>query len=127
LTFDTIFNLGTTTTITSFTTNFFVRTSIDNFATTVGGPFTENQQLVSGGGAFTGRNVDLSALADITSPVEIRIYLYDDVHSNLRTARVDNVVLNGNVTAVPEPGSLVIWFVGLLGAFGFVVFRRRRR
>jgi len=61
-------------------------------------------------------------LQGVTGEVEFRLYLVDGSGANFRYHRIDNVVLQGNV--VPEPSTLAIWTLGLLGLIGW---RRRKR
>jgi len=61
-------------------------------------------------------------LQGVTGPVEFRFYLIDSSTSNQRHHRIDNVVLQGYV--IPEPSTLAIWSLGLLG---FIGWRRRKR
>ena len=61
-------------------------------------------------------------LQGVTGPVEFRFYLIDSSSATQRFHRIDNVVLQGYV--IPEPSTLAIWSLGLLG---FIGWRRRKR
>jgi len=61
-------------------------------------------------------------LQGVTGPVEFRFYLIDSSSATQRVHRIDNVVLQGNV--IPEPSTLLMWALGLLG---FIGWRRRKR
>jgi hypothetical protein len=70
-------------------------------------------------------NVSLSgsAFQDVTGPVTFRIYVWDQQNSSNLINRLDNVVVNGTTTAVPEPTAAVV----LLVPAGFALARRRRQ
>ena len=57
--------------------------------------------------------------------VEFAFSLVSDKRNDNRRHVIDNVELVGTVTAVPEPGSLTLFGLGLLGLIGFG--RRRKR
>lgn len=97
--------------------------------------FTEGDHLLGlyrngiPGGTFTtnnGTSVDLSgvtALQDLTDEtVEFRFLLGDDSGATSRIHVLDNIVLNGDVTVVPEPSA-----TALLGLGGLALVLRRRR
>jgi hypothetical protein len=78
------------------TMGFFVRSSIDGYASNIGSTFTQAWSTTSS------RSVDVSAPAfqGIDTAITFRIYIFDsgiDTASN--GARLDNVVLNGHVVA----------------------------
>ena len=106
----------------SATMNFFVRSSVDSYATTVGSVFSQAWNTNDS------RTITLSgnsAFQDLTGDVTFRLYVYESVElSTDQGARWDNVVLNGDVVAVPEPSSFAL----LAGCFGLtsVMLRRRR-
>jgi len=64
-------------------------------------------------------------LQGVTGPVEFRFYLIDTSGALQRFHRIDNVVLQGGLAPVPEPSTLALGIIGLLGLLGCV--RRRRR
>lgn len=99
--------------------NFFVRSSVDNYSTNVGGIFTETWNNT------TSRNIDLSGAAfqNLADPVTFRFYVYEseEVDTN-QGARWDNIVLTGNVTSVPEVSAL-----GISSICGTLLLLRRNR
>jgi hypothetical protein len=99
------------------TANFFVRSSIDSFASTIGSIAT-----VSGTTTTTFSNASLSLSAaqyqNLTSAVTFRIYMFDNSGGAAETDLLDNVILNGTVAVVPEPSTwaMMVLGAGLLGA-----------
>ncbi len=121
LTFDGIFENGAVGPV-----NYFVRSDAggDAFATNLtiaeGNEVTMNDTL-------TPKSVSLAAASfqGLSTPVEFRIY-FTDGSNNTSTSRfsgVDNVVLNGDITAVPEPSSVAL----LIGGGCLLVLLRRRQ
>lgn len=53
--------------------------------------------------------------------IEFRVVFGDNVSGNQRLHRVDNIVVNGDVVAVPEPSA------ALLGGLGLLALARRKR
>ncbi|WFB36346.1 PEP-CTERM sorting domain-containing protein [Kiritimatiellota bacterium B12222] len=99
--------------------------SIDGFATT--GDAIGAGELVGGGeqsGFFLGRTVVLSSLPTVSTATEFRIYLDDGGANNSSNEfRLDNIVLNGTASVIPEPSSILL----MLGAsLVFMVTARRR-
>ena len=64
-------------------------------------------------------NTALQGLTDTS--VEFRFYLAENSGSPTRIHQLDNIAVEGTITAVPEPSSL-----GLLGLASLMVLRRRR-
>ncbi|MDF3058159.1 MAG: hypothetical protein K0R17_2374 [Rariglobus sp.] len=125
ITFDTIANSAATTAGTVSAT-FFVRSSLDGFSANIGSSFPQsyiNTTVVNP----VARSVDLSAYQGIVSAVEFRIYVFDDSTDVNRTPRLDNVVLNGAVGAIPIPEPATTGLVLAGGLMAFVLFCRRRR
>ncbi|MET0263336.1 MAG: PEP-CTERM sorting domain-containing protein [Rariglobus sp.] len=127
LTFDTLSNNAAGATAGSEVT-FFVRSSLDNFATNIGDSF--NQSFNDGTAANpVARSVNLSAYQGVTATsIEFRIYVFDNTTEVNRTPRIDNVVLNGAVvplSAIPEPSTAAALVAGfsLLAA---TALRRRK-
>lgn len=106
----------------SATMNFFVRSSVDGYATNVGSVFSQDWNTNDS------RTITLSgnsAFQDLTGDITFRLYAYESVELNTNQgARWDNVVLNGAVVAVPEPGAYAL-LAGCLG-LTWVMLRRRR-
>jgi hypothetical protein len=59
----------------------------------------------------------------LTGTITFRIYAYDDSDSTGDMDRLDNVVLNGTLSAIPEPSSFAL----LAGMFGLCLVALRRR
>ncbi|MDQ8206307.1 PEP-CTERM sorting domain-containing protein [Coraliomargarita sp. SDUM461003] len=97
--------------------------SIDGFATT--GDAIGAATLVGEGesGAFYDRSITLSSLTTVSTATEFRLYLDDGgAGNNANVFRLDNIVLNGETSVVPEPSSAA--FLLGLGALGLVARRR---
>ncbi len=121
LTFDGIFenaNVGPV--------SYFVRSDIGAVAFDTDLTITPDNQVVSQN-TFTPKSVSLSSASfqGLSTPITFRIYFTDDSNSPslTRLSGVDNVVLNGDVTAVPEPSSVAL----LIGGGCLLVILRRRQ
>jgi hypothetical protein len=66
--------------------------------------------------SFSGESIDLSA-AELQglAAATVKVAFADDVNSFAAVNRIDNVVLNGTVTAVPEPATLALAAMALGG------------
>lgn len=96
--------------------------SVDGF--TVGDELGVGQLSGSGdSGSFQFRSISLASLpADLTTPVEFRLYIHDSGASNQNNVfRLDNLSLDATVTIIPEPTS------GLLVLLGLPLLAMRRR
>lgn len=93
---------------------YFVRSSRDGFAANIGTVYSESH-VNSTNPAFTEHLLDLSGAPyqDITSDVTFRIYLYDNSNSETRWMAIDDVILEGTVSAIPETSSLAFMLPGL--------------
>lgn len=120
LTFDAIHNatFGGEGEDTEATMSFYVRASLDSFASNIGSTFAQawntgaTQTVLLSGAMFQ----------NIADPVEFRIYIYDSGIDIARNgARIDNVILLGDVVAIPTPAALPAGLVML----GTVAMRRR--
>lgn len=119
----------------AYNANFYVRSNLvgTGFDTNVGLLQTVAVPASASGTTLQGSaTIDLSSLSafqDVESAVIFRIYAYgDNLSPNTPTQntrpRIDNLVLNGSVDAVPEPSTLALVAIGLAG---FTIFRRRVR
>jgi hypothetical protein len=101
-----------------------LRSSLDGFAADLG----QVTGMVSGGAATTtDRTINL-ALNNITTGVTFRLYGFNATNSTGTggfdtNANAPNVILNGSITAVPEPSSVAM--LGLI-VMGTTWFRRSR-
>lgn len=115
-----------TSTVGDFTAFGFVRSSAtgDAFGTTVGSTVSHTVSQTGAqtiGTTFTnGLTISLASLADITTETTFRVYLY---RSSSPSERIyfDNIRLNGDVIAVPEPATL-----SMVGVAGAMLLARRR-
>jgi hypothetical protein len=99
-------------------TSFFVRSSADGYgADLASGSLTNSDNNWHSTGAT-------SVTLTFTSTTTLRIYA-NGASNNTPTLRIDDISLNGTVTAIPEPESVAAW----LGAFalGAAVIGRSRR
>ncbi|MBX3741997.1 MAG: hypothetical protein KF712_13455 [Akkermansiaceae bacterium] len=112
LKFSTAFYSGGTFNLTGW---YFVRSSRDNYTTTIGGTSFPETHVNSLNPTFNEHILDLSGVAyqDLTSDVTFRIYLYDNSNSETRWLAVDNVILEGTVTTIPETSGLAFLLPGL--------------
>ncbi len=119
LTFD-ILTVGTS----GGRTNFYLSSSESGFATPIGSVTTS----YSSGATFQTISFGLSGaeFQNVADTVEFRVYLWWDTGTGTSSgsaSRFDNVTLNGTVSAIPEPGSTLLFGVGLTA----LLFRGRRR
>jgi hypothetical protein len=102
---------------------FTLRSSIDGFAGNIasfnrvltpqtGTPFLNTGAIDLSGASYQG----------LTDSITFRIYLTDNSSGNSRTLRVDNVVLSGDVSVIPEPAMFAL--LGL-GACLLATWRKR--
>lgn len=100
-----------------------LRSSADGFSANLG----QLTGLTSGGAATSTNRTMNFLLSGITSTVTFRLYGFDGTSGGtggFDTAdNAPNVILNGTITAIPEPSSLVL--VGFAFA-GASLFRRRK-
>lgn len=108
----------------SYNTNFRLRTSLDNFSAP--SLLTDANITTPGGNpiVLTTFTADLSGLSNISSaaPIEFRIYNFDNTDASGRFNRVDNVILEGTVSAIPEPSNYALIVATALGT----IFVRRQ-
>lgn len=117
-------------TATTLTFSVSVLSSFDGFATpglNLGNFSIAGSGYTNGDTAAVARSIDLSSIAQfqgLTSNVDFRFYFYDNSSATDRTHRLDNIVLNGTVTPVPEPSSQALVIVAI-GAVTLVRYRRK--
>ena len=101
----------------AFVSGIDLRSSVDDYATSIG-------TVTQGVGGFTAQSISLASLGTTTGPVTFRLYLFDNPAGTNggNDSKLDTVVVNGTVAAVPEPASL-----GLLGLGGVALLGRRRK
>jgi hypothetical protein len=91
--------------------SFFLRSSINSFASNIG-----TTQSISAGsnGAFAGFSFDLSGASfqNVAAPIEFRIHFQDGISDPDRGVLLDNIVVNGTAAAVPEPATLMMLVLG---------------
>jgi len=117
-----------------YTATFFVRSSLDGYADTIPGSTTSVN--VPSGLSTSGSNYSQVMLEtldlDLTDPafqdlseITFRVYVYDNATSNHtdQIPRLSQVQLNGTVAEVPEPSTLALAVLGLLG---LAVWGKRR-
>ncbi len=102
--------------------------SVDSFTNSLG----TLTGLTSGGASTTTlRSISISGISDISTSTTFRLYGFGATATGgtggfdtATGSTVNNVILNGSVSAVPEPTSMVL--VGLMGVAGVAVRARRR-
>lgn len=110
---------------TAYTVNFFLRSSVDNYASNLatGSKFSP-AVAANVGQTTTPVAFDASLnLTNLDSSVTFRIYAYvaTDTPTEFQTLRLDNVTFNGTVSVIPEPSAAALMVVAGLGG---VVLRR---
>ncbi len=91
--------------------SFFVRSSVNAFASNVG----TTQSIAAGSnGAFANFSFDLSGAGfqNVATPIEFRIYFQDAISDPDRGVLLDNIIVNGTSAAVPEPATLAMLALG---------------
>ena len=78
-------------------------------------------QTASGSNFTAPLSFDLSALTTVSSPTEFRLYFHTTASTGSHDFSIDDIVLNGDVTAIPEPSTA--W----LSSLAVMVLLRRRR
>ena len=80
-------------------------------------------------GGFSTLTFDLSSTTKLSTPTEFRMYVWvstltgDNTNYNNRRLALDNVILDGTVSAIPEPASVSLVVAGLASAL--VLLRRK--
>jgi hypothetical protein len=88
-----------------------VASSADSYSSVIGSS--------SASGGWTVDTISLTPMAVVSSPVEFRLYFSDSSGDVI----IDDIQLNGVVTAIPEPSTIAL--LGLAGLAGFFFLRRR--
>lgn len=125
------FNLGgTNTTADTYTVNAALRTSIDSL-NNVGNTVTSSfGKTGADAGSFTlfPKSIDLSSvgsLQGLSGTTTFYLHFWDSVDTQNMSMRINNIVLDGSVTAIPEPSSAAIG-AGLVVVVAAGLRRRRR-
>ncbi|MFA6287064.1 MAG: hypothetical protein WC661_06715 [Opitutaceae bacterium] len=130
------FNYGAITASGSFpqagapiTVAFEVRSSVDNFTTSIGSvsaSFNQSENNVTG--LYTINLTSISGYSLLTTATTFRIYAYfsSGTPGYSDSSRLDNVSLTGTVSAIPEPSAYAAG-MGVIALCGAVAFSRRRR
>ena len=108
-------------------TSAVLTTNVQLQASLNGGTSYTNVAAVTGFNSttFTTETFDLSAFAEISSPVILRAVVYDSGNGKNST-ELDNIVVDGTLTAVPEPGSVALLSLGAVAAGGAILRRRKK-
>lgn len=122
------FKLGGTTGGSAYTTNTVLRSSVDGYAANIGGSFSQSLGANISTPAYGDKTVDLSGVSfqSVVGTITFRLYMWDNLTSSTTYTRVDSLVLNGGLSAVPEPAG----FAAIAGGAGLAwvaMMRRRRR
>lgn len=124
LSFDYAYTFTNTGTTTANVATYNVRSSVDNYVTSIA-TFTTNAQSTGANPTWSPASIGLSAAAyqDLSS-ITFRIILADDGSTSATSFfRFDSVLLSGAVTAIPEPSTYAL----LAGAGGLALAGFRRR
>lgn len=109
---------------TATTAIYNVSSSVDNHATLLNGTnfsySADNDAMSAPGNQVTSLAASAFQNLDASAGINFRIYYADSSTAASTGARIDTVILNGDV--VPEPSSLAL---GLLGALSLLGIRRR--
>lgn len=97
-----------------------VRSSSNNFGSDLGNFSVPDNDLTR-----TGQSTSLNSLTDITTALTFRIYGYSS-EAGGGTWRIDNVTLNGSISAIPEPSTYAVIF-GIVALAGAIIQRRRSK
>ena len=113
--------------------SYFVRSSLDGFTNNIGSTFTVDYQRTTIPAdhpstpfplpTFIDQNVALGSLTPGNNQaVTFRIYISDTTTSPDRLTAIDNVQLNGELLAIPEPSGIAMMGLAIAG----MCSRRRR-
>lgn len=107
---------GTTSTLVSYVLT--LQTSLDGFQNVA------TSTVISGLNNFTPVVFDVSSLPNATGMTEFRLLVRDNSTNPSSGLLIDNIVLNGNLAAIPEPSS---WAMIVVGAGVLMLVQRFRR
>jgi hypothetical protein len=128
-------HLASNDTTTAFTSNLSIFASLNGFATTpaagdaLGTSTVTVNASIGAGNTLLGNDVAFSlsapAFQNLTSSstVTFRIYGFDNATGSEQINRIDDIRIDGQLTAVPEPSSMLL----ALSGFGLVAWRQLRR
>lgn len=122
LSFDFSFESQGGVTVPAKSMNVVLRSSIDGYAANIG---SANSKAATASVSFVNGSFSLntSGFQSLSGPVEFRLYLTDDSTLASDVVRLDNLMLNGTVDAIPEPSGMILGTLGLAG----MVWKRRRK
>jgi hypothetical protein len=113
---------------------FAIRSSSDSYASNIAGTATGVVSTVGGNlfqftdnastNLIAGQSITMSAFTNLTTALTLRIYAFN-AEAGTGTFRIDNLAINGTVSAIPEPSTYAAIF-GALALAGVVVHRRRQ-
>lgn len=122
------FQLGGTTGTSAYNTNAVMRSSLDSYATSIGSAFSQSVAANVSTPSYGNKSADLTGTSfqSLVGPLMFRLYVWDDSALTSTYTRVDSLVLNGTISAVPEPSG---WsaLAGGAGLLWVALVRRRRR
>lgn len=114
---------------------FVIRSSNDSYVSNISGTGSGAVSTVSGNifqftdnsstNLVAGQSITMSSFTNVTSPLTLRIFGFN-AEAGTGTLRIDNLAVNGSVTAVPEPSTYAA-MAGAVALLGVMVHRRRQR
>ncbi|MDQ8206312.1 PEP-CTERM sorting domain-containing protein [Coraliomargarita sp. SDUM461003] len=106
------------------TASFFLRSEVDGYATNIGITVSATAGVTAADYQRQTISLTDAAFQGLSGSTEFRIYLYQTQDSSGDVARLDNVTLNGSLSAIPEPSSFAL-LAGICGLTSVIVRRRR--
>lgn len=119
--------------IAPFTVHVELRSSLDNFANSLGEAtplvIKVNSPTSNTPGSYTFDLSNVAGMESVTETITFRLYVWADGYTGdpkyMNSIRLDNFELKGDLHAIPEPGTLSILMGGVLSA-SLVLYRRNR-